>query len=451
MANGIVLNIDTTKSEFQNPMVQLRQGDGNYQSLSVTATSNGEPFDLTGWTITFMGTTAGGFKIVDSAVAVTNALQGQFTYMPPKSWGQDQGEFKNAYFKFTKADETASGASFRVNVLDAVDLTAEEAGNYISVVDGMIDDVKTSMDSKLSETKQTLADTQSQANTVKTNVNNLNTSVNELKAQNNNIKTSDNAWTGSNSFTQQVSGSFKTREATFTDFAYVATHMIEHAGYWFTKTSQPIANSPFQPTFGIVEVIPGDARVAGKIVFTPYDPNNGFVYYNIVTWNGLGNWQKIAKDDTVVHNTGTETVAGDKTFTGNNTFTQNINGSLKMKSIVDVPIDLFTLENGNYYIGSSSVTNSPVTSTSITVYVSQTSTNGLMILSNYNGDIFQVQKDAGIWKTWIQIADNSKVVHNTGTEVINGDKTFMSGSYGLRVTTSGVQKTADGGTTWTNI
>ena len=42
MANGIVLNLDTTKSEFQNPMIVLRQGDGNYQSLDVTVTSNGE-------------------------------------------------------------------------------------------------------------------------------------------------------------------------------------------------------------------------------------------------------------------------------------------------------------------------------------------------------------------------------------------------------------------------
>ena len=204
MANGIVLNIDTTKSEFQNPMVQLRQGDGNYQSLAVTVTSNGEPFDLTGWTITFMGTTAGGFKIVDAASVVTNTLQGEFTYTPTKAWGQDQGEFKNAYFKFTKADETASGASFRVNVLDAVDLTAEEAKDYISVVDVMIDQVKTDMDTKLAETKQTLTDTQTQANAVQTNVNDLNTNVNDLKTQNNNIRTDDNNWTGINTFNNKI-------------------------------------------------------------------------------------------------------------------------------------------------------------------------------------------------------------------------------------------------------
>lgn len=153
----------------------------------------------------------------------------------------------------------------------------------------------------------------------------------------------------------------------------------------------------------------------------------------------------------------------DNTFTGNNTFTKLINGALAMKSIIEVPVDLFTLENGNYYIGSPSVTNSPVNSTSFTVYVSQTDRNGLMILSNFNGDLFQVQKDNGIWKTWVQIADNSKVVHNTGTETVAGDKNFtgnndfsgdtklQTGNYGLRVTTSGVQKTSDGGTTWANI
>ena len=217
MANGIVLNIDTTKSEFQNPMVQLRQGDGNYQSLSVTVTSNGEPLDLTGWTITFMGTTAGNFKIVDTASVVTNALQGEFTYTPTKAWGQDQGEFKNAYFKFVKSDETASGASFRVNVLDAVDLTAEESKDYISVVDVMIEQVKNDMDTKLADTKQTLTDTQSQANAVHENVNDLNTNVNDLKAQNNNIRTSDNTWTGTNTFNLPIVGNISGTATTAND------------------------------------------------------------------------------------------------------------------------------------------------------------------------------------------------------------------------------------------
>lgn len=307
MANGIVLNIDTTKSEFQNPMVQLRQGDGNYQSLDVTVTSNGEPFDLTDWTITFMGTTAGGFKIIDAASVVSNALQGQFTYTPTKAWGQDQGEFKNAYFKFVKSDKTASGASFRVNVLDAVDLTAEEAKDYISVVDDLVVQVKNDLDSKLETTKQTLSTTQSDVSTLREN-------VNDLKEQNNNIRTSDNIWTGTNKFTRLIDGAFKGRQATFTDFATVALDMPTYSGNWFTAQNIHIDNSPYQNSWGIVEVIPGDAPQSGLIIFTPYDPTDGYIYYNVVSFGGLKKWFKIAKDDTVVHTTGDETISGNKTF-----------------------------------------------------------------------------------------------------------------------------------------
>ena len=214
MPKGLILNVDTTKSEFQNPMVELRQGDGNYQSLYVTVTDNGDPFDLTGWTVSFMGTTAGSHKIIDANVVLDSTLVGAFTYTPTKAWGQDEGEFKNAYFKFVKSDETASGASFRVNVLNAVDLTDEEAKDYISVVDALIDQVKTDMDSKLADTQTTLSNTQSQADTVKTNVDDLNNNVNELKEQNNNLLTSDNTWSGNNTFSNTINGNISGNAAT---------------------------------------------------------------------------------------------------------------------------------------------------------------------------------------------------------------------------------------------
>lgn len=127
-------------------------------------------------------------------------------------------------------------------------------------------------------------------------------------------------WSGNKTFSDEITfnklinGALKTREATFTDFATVAADMFTYSGNWFTKAGQTIANSPFQPTFGTVEVIPGDVKTAGKITFTPYDPNDGFIYYNIVTWKGLSNWQKIAKDDTVVHNTGNEDIFGMKSL-----------------------------------------------------------------------------------------------------------------------------------------
>lgn len=420
MANGIVLNIDTTKSEFQNPMVQLRQGDGNYQSLSVTVTSNGEPFDLTGWTTTFMGTTAGGFKIVDTASTVTNALQGQFTYTPPKSWGQDQGEFKNAYFKFTKSDETASGASFRVNVLDAVDLTAEEAGNYISVVDVMIDQVKTDMDTKLSETKKTLADTQSQANSVQTNVNELNTNVNDLKAQNNNIKTADNTWTGKNRFMQPVYGSLATQNDLFTSFATVANNMQTYAGYSFSGTDY-IKDMP----------------VAGyaTILVQPKENSNNTGFISLVYSNiklsiighvnmGVIAWEILANDETVVHKTGIENIDGVKRFI------QPVFGSLATNadwftSFSEVATNM-TKYSGYTSSGTGYITDMPYpgyTLINVQPFNGKNDT-GIITLKYSNVPITIIgHVNSGVI-TWEFVSNDAKTVHNTGTETVTGDKAF---------------------------
>lgn len=380
MAKGIVLNIDTTKSEFQNPMIELRQGDGNYQSLDVTVTSNGSPFNLTGWTITFMGTTAGGFKIVDTSVSNVDTANGKFTYTPPKAWGQDEGMFKEAYFKFTSGDNgnsVASGASLRVNVLTAVDLTEEEAGNYISVVDVMIDKVKTDMDNKLKDTQVTLNATQTQAHTVQGNVDALNTNVNDLKAQNNNIRTADNEWTGVNTFDQKIVGSLKTRRATFSDYAVIAKSMDQYTGKWFVM-DETIANGPQpQQHWYYVEVSQAFGTNTGTI---EVNSTWGDKFITGIDGGEIKGWYKVAKDSTVVHNTGTETVAGDKNFTGNDTFTQPINGSL----------------NGN-----------------------ASSATKLKTPRTINGTNFDGTDDINV-----NAANDSNLVHIAGNETIDDDKTF---------------------------
>lgn len=441
MANGIVLNIDTTKSEFQNPMVQLRQGDGNYQSLAVTVTSNGEPFDLTGWTTTFMGTTAGGFKIIDSAVAVTNVLQGEFTYTPTKAWGQNQGEFKNAYFKFTKVDETASGASFRVNVLDAVDLTAEEAGEYISIVDQTI--------GKLTGDLSTLQ-----------------TSVDQLKAQNNNIKTTDNTWTGTNTFnnkiiaTAGVQGNADTATKLQTPIIIGGRNlflnsMVLSDGYGTNGSMTTVTVESFDSTTNMWHIVsPQNNGTGVGICFFGYADNkmatNSYWSYsadikgtglpvnfgieslrkNTISGNVASDWSRISQtgyavgnpkhvvmyfdtsnspldvyiklpklesgniptdwtpapedvpsnDSNLVHKTGTETIAGNKTFTGNNTFTQNISGNLTGNSDTTTKLQTPRKINGTNFDGTADIN--------------------------------------------VNAANDSNLVHLTGNETIAGSKTF---------------------------
>lgn len=191
MSNSVNLSLDVTKTGIQNPLIKVRQGDGGFETLHTTVTSNGEPMDLQGWTITFMGTTAGNHKIVDANVTVVEAPNGIFDYTPSKAWGMDIGEFKIAYFKFVKGDGSASSANFRVNVIEAVDLTQEEAQNYISVVDTTIAEIRDHLTNSLADVTASVAATSSAAssmavyvsNTASSAVNTINTTASSAVSQ----------------------------------------------------------------------------------------------------------------------------------------------------------------------------------------------------------------------------------------------------------------------------
>jgi len=446
MAKGINFNLDTTKSEFQNPMVELRQGDGNYQSLHVTITSNGEPLDLTGWTITFMGTTNGLHKVVDSSSVVENAVQGTFNYTPTKAWGQDMGEYKKAYFKFTNGDQSASSANFRVTVFEAVDLTEEEAGNYISVVDQLIDKVKSDMDSKLYSTQKTLSDTQSQATTVQKHVEDLNTNVNNLVSQNNNIKSTDNIWTGNNTFSKQINGSLATRDANFKDFSDVAKNMASYSGNWRVQNT-PVANSPISGSgFYTTEIVNYGANGGRIAVYYIGGQGN---YINNVSGGVLGTWFKIANDAQLVHKTGTETVSGDKTFAGSTTFSSIINGSINgnaltatfataAKSInVYVPSDTDANNlkgNGTYFFSGNNLPSS-VNTFYLQVFLGSNGVVKQVAYRDYDNATYVRSFQNNAWNSWSQFAvsdlDNtfSGNVSFTGSTSINNTLTINGVDY----------------------
>lgn len=183
MSNRVNLTLDVTKTGIQNPLIKVRQGDGGFETLRTTVTSNGEPMDLQGWTITFMGTTAGNHKIVDGNVTLVEAPNGIFEYTPSKAWGMDIGEFKIAYFKFVKGDGSASSANFRVNVIEAVDLTQEEAKNYISIVDATIAESREHLENSLADVTASVAATSYAASSLAVNVSSVASSaVNEVNS-----------------------------------------------------------------------------------------------------------------------------------------------------------------------------------------------------------------------------------------------------------------------------
>lgn len=408
MSNSVNLSLDVTKTGIQNPLIKVRQGDGGFETLHTTVTSNGEPLDLQGWTITFMGTTAGNHKIVDGNVTIVEAPNGIFDYTPSKSWGMDIGEFEMAYFKFVKGDGSASSANFRVNVIEAVDLTQEEAQNYISVVDTTIAEVKEHLTSSLADVTASVAATSDAAsslavyvsNTASSAVGEINTTASSAIEQANSAASSvssvassavDNVSTvasnavaningaadvyvkksgaeiidGNKTFIQPINGALSTRTPTFTDFNDVAKNMVKYAGSWVVST-QSIANSPLQ-NYYTVTVTPafGDGG-SGYIELVPFVNGSASKYIAVVGSSTLSTWKSFAFDDSVVHKTGTETIAGDKTFTGNTTLGNIKSSNVKTGSVtldglkisfMQTAIGVSVLLDGSYsgYFGSSSV------------------------------------------------------------------------------------------------
>lgn len=366
MSNSVNLSLDVTKTGIQNPLIKVRQGDGGFETLHTTVTSNGEPLDLQGWTITFMGTTAGNHKIVDGNVKIVEAPNGIFDYTPSKAWGMDIGDFKMAYFKFVKGDGSASSANFRVSVIEAVDLTQEEAQNYISVVDTTIAEINQRLNDSLASVTQSIADANNNANTVSGNVTALGKRVDDynnklaaiqvggrnylLNSQSLNIKTLNNSamfekipydantnmWhitspsgNGANVgfFFKQTNNTSKAIEA---GQQWGFSFDIKGTGVYSDKHIGVEGSNPFNSPTGSV---PSSwTRVSANGISNGSDTI--IVYFN-TTSSALDVYIKLPKleignvptdwtpapedapsnDAQLVHKTGTETIAGDKTFT----------------------------------------------------------------------------------------------------------------------------------------
>lgn len=359
MSNSVNLSLDVTKTGIQNPLIKVRQGDGGFETLRTTVTANGEPMDLQGWTITFMGTTAGNHKIVDGNVKLVEAPNGIFDYTPSKAWGMDIGEFKIAYFKFVKGDGSASSANFRVSVIEAVDLTQEEALNYISVVDTTIAEINQHLTDSLAGVTQSIADANTNANTVASNVAALGNRVDEYNNKLEDIKvggrnyllnsSGDNlsGWGNTASTwgvtTDQTRGNVFTATPT-TAWTGGGTNSIAQVvntktvgqqvtvSFW-AKSSVTGAKFHSEPQGGLVsldtEITTTWAKYSynipsfsGAIYFMAVD--QGTTYYiddiKLEVGNVATDWTPSpedapSNDAQLVHKTGTETIAGDKTFT----------------------------------------------------------------------------------------------------------------------------------------
>lgn len=153
-------DLDINKQAIIKPVVILRQGDHDIDTMQVSLSVANEPMDLTGATVTFMGNTANGRQIIDDAhVKIIDGKGGVFEYVFPSEASSDIGEYKVAYFSIILGNGQSSTMDFRVQVLSGVDISAPVASEYITHYDTMVTALNSAYDSATHETNEKMAST----------------------------------------------------------------------------------------------------------------------------------------------------------------------------------------------------------------------------------------------------------------------------------------------------
>lgn len=462
MSNRVNLTLDIMKTSIKNPLITVRQGEGNFETLRATVTANGEPLDLQDWTITFMGTTAGKHKIVDGNVTLVDASNGIFEYTPSKAWGMDVGGFKIAYFKFISGNGSTSSANFQVEVIEAVDLTQEEAQNYISVVDATISEIDKRLNDSLANVTQSIAETSSAASLLAVNVSSVTSSaVNQI-----NDTASSAVYNVDSVASNTVNNVNSTASSAVDNVNNTASNAVNNVNITASNATNSITSSvtalgnrvdDYNNKLAAVQVGGRNYLLNSRSLNTSVFGNNAVV-------------EKISYDSNtnMWHITAP---AGNKAATGiyfwiNSTFESGKQWAFS-----------FDIKGTGVYLDArvglegSNIANSPKgnvisTWTRVSSYGTSTGSNVLTIYFNTASAALDVYiklpkiEIGNIPTDWTPApedapSNDAQLVHKTGTETIAGDKTFtgnttistatiLAGNYGLRVTASGIQKTTDG-------
>lgn len=438
MSNRVNLTLDIMKASIKNPLITVRQGEGNFETLRATVTTNGEPLNLQGWTITFMGTTAGKHKIVDGNVTLVDASNGIFEYTPSKAWGMDVGGFKIAYFNFISGDGSTSSANFQVEVIEAVDLTQEEAQNYISVVDATISEIDKRLNDSFANVTQSIAETSSAASSLAVNVSSVASSaVNRINDTASSMDYIVNSVTSNavNNVSVTASSAVDNVNNTASNAASSMTSGVTELGNRVDDYNKKLAavkvggrNLVIGTSERVVQANNWNMEVAN----IKYDKFLGNQLYASVLINNAEHAIDLRQGSSYI-------------------VLENIDQSGNiLKSIIGNAV--------SYNANGVSQCSISMDDNTVSVRV-RIKTNNMSANTYYS----RLKVERGNVPTdWTPApedvpSNDAQIVHKTGTETVAGDKTFtgnttistttiLAGNYGLRVTASGIQKTTDGKT-----
>lgn len=132
------LTFDTKKSEnaFREQRIDpLRRGERGNRELTVSIASKGIPYDLTGCTVRFVGTTGTGQLVGPTEIEVANATAGMVRHVLPAEMSTDAG-LAHWYYEIYKGEnylDTTESCS--VKVLQNADIGGQQATLYIPILE----------------------------------------------------------------------------------------------------------------------------------------------------------------------------------------------------------------------------------------------------------------------------------------------------------------------------
>lgn len=120
--------------------IQLRIGEGGLTTIEAQIRNDTEPYDLTGCSVMFLAENAGE-KIVYDAATIESPKEGRISWVVSKNLTVIAGQIKKAYFRISKGTDDITTQDIPIVVKPNVDLSAEEAEEYESEFEKLLNDI----------------------------------------------------------------------------------------------------------------------------------------------------------------------------------------------------------------------------------------------------------------------------------------------------------------------
>lgn len=204
MSNKI-LNLDLSKDPIMPAIVYGRVGDDRLQTVTVNLTRRDEVADLTGYDITFEGTTYNRqTKVFDSnniSSTPEGLKKGTFDYTFPNMAFAVAGKYEQAYFSIVKDGKRDSTAGFEIYVDGNADIDAPEAETIITEYNKLVAELNELQNQAIDEMNRNFSEAQGRISELEVQINDLRNKIDQALTDFEN----GNFWTKEESFNKEES------------------------------------------------------------------------------------------------------------------------------------------------------------------------------------------------------------------------------------------------------